>query len=186
MNLKTPKQPLKKLSTKEILEENLARKAPSKLSSLKILVPNIRSLHNVGSIFRSADAFGISEIILSGYSPTPPRPEINKTAIGAEEFVDWRYEKDAVKALQDLKDEAYYIVGLEQTNNSTELPDFEANEHTNICVVLGSEVSGIEDELLPLVDKFVAIPQYGRKHSLNVSVAAGVILYAMLEKLWKS
>lgn len=175
---------MNKLTTKEILEENLSRTAPEKLSALKILVPNIRSLHNVGSIFRSADAFGISEIILAGYTPVPPRPEINKTAIGAEEFVNWRYCEQAEEALLELKNEGFYIVGLEQTNNSTELPDFQAEPHEKICIVLGSEVSGIEDELLPLVDEFVAIPQYGRKHSLNVSVAAGVVLYAMLEKLW--
>lgn len=175
---------MKKLTTKEILEENLSRAAPEKLRSIKVLIPNIRSLHNVGSIFRSADAFGISEIILAGYTPTPPRPEINKTAIGAEEFMDWRYEEDATKALKELKDDGYYIVGLEQTSDSTQLPDFNANKHSRMCIVLGSEVSGIEDELLPMVDEFVAIPQYGKKHSLNVSVAAGVILYAMLEKLW--
>ncbi|MCH2448815.1 MAG: RNA methyltransferase [Gracilimonas sp.] len=175
---------MKKLTTKEILEENLSRTAPEKLRSIKILIPDIRSLHNVGSIFRSADAFGISEIILAGYTPTPPRPGINKTAIGAEEFIAWRYEKDALKALEKLKEEGYYIAGLEQTSESTQLPDFEANKHSKMCIVLGSEVSGIEDELLALVDEFVAIPQYGRKHSLNVSVAAGVVLYAMLEKLW--
>ncbi len=175
---------MKKLTTKKILEENLSRTAPEKLRCIKLLIPNIRSLHNVGSIFRSADAFGISEIILAGYTPTPPRPEINKTAIGAEEFMAWRYEKDALKALEKLKEEGYYIAGLEQTSESTQLPDFEPNKHSKMCIVLGSEVSGIEDELLTLVDEFVAIPQYGRKHSLNVSVAAGVVLYAMLEKLW--
>lgn len=175
---------MNKLTTKEILEENLSRSAPIKLSALIILVPNIRSLHNVGSIFRSADAFGISEIILAGYTPTPPRPEINKTAIGAEEFVNWRYIEQAEQALRELKNEGYYVVGLEQTDNGTDLPDFQADLHEKICIVLGSEVSGIDDELLHLVDEFVAIPQYGRKHSLNVSVAAGVVLYAMLEKLW--
>lgn len=175
---------MKKLTTKEILHENLSRSAPEKLSSIKVLVPNIRSLHNVGSIFRSADAFGISEIILTGYTPTPPRPEINKTAIGAEEFMDWQYEEDAVTALKKLKESGYYIVGLEQTDNSTQLPDFQADLHEKICIVIGSEVSGIEDELFSFVDEFIAIPQYGRKHSLNVSVATGVMLYAMLEKLW--
>ena len=177
---------LKKLTTKEILKENLSRTAPGYLSSLKILIPNVRSLHNVGSIFRSADAFGISEIILTGITPTPPRPEINKTAIGAEEFVEWRYEENSLKAIDDLKKEGYYLIGLEQTNDSTELPDFEADTHSRMCIVLGSEVAGIDEELLPYIDEFVAIPQFGKKHSLNVSVAAGVILYAMLEKLWKS
>lgn len=175
---------MNKLSTKEILEENLSRSAPPGLSELKVLVPNIRSLHNVGSIFRSADAFGISEILLSGYTPTPPRPEINKTAIGAEEFVPWNYVQDPVNTLKGLKEQHYYIVGLEQTDNSTDLPEFNAMVHHKICIVLGSEVSGIDDELLPHVDEFVAIPQFGKKHSLNVSVAAGVILYSMLEKLW--
>lgn len=148
------------------------------------MVPNIRSLHNVGSIFRSADAFGISDIILSGYTPTPPRAEINKTAIGAEEFVSWKYADDPVHTLDELKKQDYYIVGLEQTDKSTDLPDFDAKINKNLCIVLGSEVSGIDEDLLPHIDEFVAIPQYGRKHSLNVSVAAGVILYAMLEKLW--
>lgn len=175
---------MKKLTTKEILEKNLSRTAPQYLSSLKILIPNVRSLHNVGSIFRSADAFGIFEIILTGITPTPPRPEINKTAIGAEQFVKWKYEKDSLKAVNELKKEGYYLVGLEQTKESINLPDFEADTYPRICIVLGSEVAGIDEELLPHIDKFVAIPQYGRKHSLNVSVAAGVILYAMLEKLW--
>ncbi|MDZ7806875.1 MAG: RNA methyltransferase [Gracilimonas sp.] len=175
---------MNKLTTKEILEENLSRTTPHKLSSLKIMVPNIRSLHNVGSIFRSADAFGIADIILAGYTPTPPRPEINKTAIGAEEFVAWKYADDPIETLQKLKKQGYYIIGLEQTDKSTDLPDFDAKIHENLCIVLGSEVSGIDDELLPHVDEFVSIPQYGRKHSLNVSVAAGVVLYAMLEKLW--
>lgn len=174
-----------KLTTKEILEENLTRSAPSGLKNLKILVPNIRSLHNVGSIFRSADAFGVSQIILSGYTPTPPRPEINKTAIGAEEYVSWKYENDPIETLKSLRSINYYIVGLEQTNDSTDLPDFNARIHDNLCIVLGSEVSGIDDDLLPYIDEFVTIPQFGKKHSLNVSVAAGVILYAMLEKLWK-
>ncbi len=175
---------MNKLTTKEILEENLSRTAPKKLSSLKVLVHNIRSMHNVGSVFRSADAFGISEIILSGYSPTPPRPEINKTAIGAEEFVKWSYMEDGTEAINQLKEDGYYIAGLEQTTDSISLPDFEPQSIEKICIVLGNEVTGIDDELLPLIDQFIAIPQFGQKHSLNVSVAAGVVLYAMLEKLW--
>src|SRR5690554_4422354 len=92
-----------KLTTKEILQENQSRKAPEKLTRLKILLHNIRSMHNVGSTFRSADAFGISELILSGYTPTPPRTEINKTAIGAEEFVPWNYFENGVRAVKTLK-----------------------------------------------------------------------------------
>ncbi|MDR9419037.1 RNA methyltransferase [Gracilimonas sp.] len=175
-----------KLTTKEILEENLSRSVPDKLKSLKVLAHNIRSLHNVGSIFRSADAFGISEVILSGYTATPPRPEINKTAIGAEEFVEWKQYDHGVDAVQELKKESYFLVGLEQTDDSTDLPEFDVMDKEKICIVLGNEVTGIDEDILPLIDKFVAIPQFGHKHSLNVSVAAGVILYAMLEKLWPS
>lgn len=174
---------MKKLSTKEILEENLSRSAPETLKSLKLLVHNIRSLHNVGAIFRSADAFGINEVILTGYTPVPPRPEINKTAIGAEDFMKWSYFEDGNEAIQKLKDEGYYILGLEQTTGSTSLPEFDATKHEKIAIVLGSEVSGIEDKLLSNIDEFVSIPQFGHKHSLNVSVAAGVVLYAFLEKL---
>lgn len=176
---------MNKLSTKEILEENLSRTIPEKLNTLKIVVHNIRSLHNVGSIFRSADAFGISEIILSGYTATPPRSDINKTAIGAEEFVDWRHFEEGTEALQQLKEAGYYIVGMEQTTDSTPLPDFKVEKHSKICLVLGNEVTGIDDDVLHLIDEFVAIPQYGHKHSLNVSVAAGVVLYAFLEKIWQ-
>ncbi|SMO37600.1 RNA methyltransferase [Gracilimonas mengyeensis] len=174
-----------KLTTKQILEENLAREAPKALQSLKILVHNIRSLHNVGAIFRSADAFGISEVILSGHSPTPPRPEINKTAIGAEEFMDWRYEESGLNAILGLKEEGYHIIGLEQTEESIPLPELEIPSTKKTCIVLGSEVSGIDDELLAEIDIFTAIPQFGYKHSLNVSVAAGVMLYAVLVKSWK-
>jgi tRNA G18 (ribose-2'-O)-methylase SpoU len=176
----------RKLSTKEILEENLAQTPPSGLSEVKVLLHNIRSLHNVGSVFRSSDAFGVSEILMTGYTPKPPRPEITKTAIGAEEFVVWKGFDEFGEALSYLKSENYTIVGLEQTDQSIALPDFDAKAAGKICILMGNEVTGIDDDVLPYVDEFVAIPQFGQKHSLNVSVAAGVALYALLEKLWKS
>ncbi len=173
----------KKLSTKEILEENLASTPPVKLAQTKVILHNIRSLHNVGSVFRSSDAFGISELILTGYTPTPPRPEINKTAIGAEEFMDWRHFETATEIIQELKNDGYTILGMEQTTNSIMLNDLDIDSYEKICLVMGNEVTGIDAEILHLMDKFVAIPQFGQKHSLNVSVAAAVMLYALLEKL---
>lgn len=173
-----------KLTTKEILKENLSRSAPERLTNVKVMLHNIRSMHNVGSTFRSGDAFGISELILTGYTPTPPRAEINKTAIGAEEFVQWSHYEDGAEAIKSLKKDGYYLVGLEQTTSSTPLPDFEAAAHEKICLVFGNEITGIDDDILPLIDEFVVIPQFGQKHSLNVSVAAGVVLYGLLEKLW--
>ena len=173
-----------KLSTKQILQENLSRSTPSGLRNTKVWLHNIRSLHNVGSVFRSSDAFGINEVLLSGYTPTPPRPEISKTAIGAEEFVTWSYHKDQKSILSALKSKNYTLVGLEQTSESIDLPDFDASAHSKMCIVMGNEVTGIDDELLPHIDHFVTIPQFGHKHSLNVSVATGVMFYALLEKLW--
>ena len=174
----------RKLTTKEILEENLAQSPPSGLSKVKVILHNIRSLHNVGSTFRSCDAFGVSELLLSGYTPHPPRPEINKTAIGAEEFVKWTGWDDVQKMCTSLKEEGYTLVGLEQTTNSISLPDFDAKAYPKICLIMGNEVTGIDDDILPYIDEFISIPQFGQKHSLNVSVAAGVMLYALLEKLW--
>lgn len=175
----------RKLSTKEILVENLAQSPPAKLSEVKVVLHNIRSLHNVGSMFRSCDAFGIKELLLSGYTPRPPRTEINKTAIGAEEFVTWSAWDNAEAMCSSLKKEGYTLVGLEQTDESIPLPDFDAKAYPKLCLIMGNEVTGIDDDIIPHIDHFISIPQYGQKHSLNVSVAAGVMLYALLEKLWE-
>lgn len=172
-----------KLSTKEILNRNLARNVPGHMAELVIFLHDVRSLHNVGAVFRNADAFGIEKLILSGVTPQPPRPEITKTAIGAEKFVDWQAADDPAQTLKELKQE-YAIVGVEQTSGSTLLPDY-ALPSEPICLVLGNEVTGIDESLLPLVDNFVEIPQYGNKHSLNVSVATGVVLYGILQKYWE-
>ncbi len=174
----------KKLSTQQILEENLSHQAPAKLKKIKVVLHNIRSLHNVGSLFRSCDAFGVSELILSGYTPHPPRPEISKTAIGAEEFVKWSSWNNFSEIYDSLKKDDYTFIGLEQTDNSTALPEFDPSGFSNLCLVMGNEVTGIDDDVLPLIDHFVSIPQFGNKHSLNVSVAGGVLLYSFLEKLW--
>lgn len=172
---------MKKRSTRQILEANLARKSP--LNDHFILwLHNVRSLHNVGAAFRNADAFGIKEIYLSGYTPTPPRPEITKTAIGAEEHVNWNYIKDLNDELQSLKHDGYSIIGLEQTDNSKLLSDY-TPASDKICLVLGNEVTGIDSDIIPMLDDAVEIPQFGMKHSLNVSVACGVALYSFLVKL---
>ena len=174
----------RKLTTKEILRDNLSHEPPTGMTQVVVFLHNIRSLHNVGSVFRSSDAFGIKGIYLSGYTPRPPRPEITKTAIGAEEFVEWTDVEDHISTLHSLQAEGYSLIGLEQTDNSTYLPDLDVSPDEKICLIMGNEVTGIDDDVLPLIDTFVAIPQFGQKHSLNVSVASGVVLYALLEKLW--
>ncbi|MDX1670789.1 MAG: TrmH family RNA methyltransferase [Balneolaceae bacterium] len=171
-----------KLSTRQILEQNLQRTAPASLQRTSILLHNVRSMHNVGAAFRSADAFGISRILLSGFTPAPPRPEISKTAIGAEKHVEWEQldGKDAIAALK----QTVTLIGVEQTSQSVLLPDYQPPVSRDLCLLFGNEVTGIDEELFPHIDAFVEIPQYGHKHSLNVSVSIGVVLYAMLQKFW--
>jgi len=175
---------MEKLSTKEILNQNLSRTTPGQLSKLRILLHGVRSMHNVGAAFRSADAFGIDKILISGITPHPPRSEISKTAIGAEKYVNWQKLDDISKGIQQLKKENYILIGLEQTTDSVLLPDYQMPEDQKVCLVFGNEVTGINEEILPHIDRFVEIPQYGHKHSLNVSVTVGVALYAFLQKYW--
>lgn len=136
----------------------------------------------MGAAFRNADAFGIMEIYLSGYTPRPPRPEITKTAIGAEEHVSWRSINNPSQKISGLKENGYQIIGLEQTDSSELLSEFKPNTD-KICLILGNEVTGIDTEIIPLLNTAVEIPQFGMKHSLNVSVACGVALYAFMLKL---
>ncbi|MFH5832385.1 RNA methyltransferase [Halalkalibaculum sp. DA3122] len=175
---------IKKLTTKQILKNNRSRSVPEPMQHLKILLHNLRSMHNVGAAFRSADAFGISEILISGFTPAPPRPEISKTAIGAEQFVDWKQFEDAEFLFNQLREAGFHLVGIEQTDNSIHLPDYQPPEQKKLCLVFGNEVTGIDETIMPHIDQFVDIPQYGNKHSLNVSVAVGVTLYGFLQKSW--
>jgi tRNA G18 (ribose-2'-O)-methylase SpoU len=170
---------IEKLTTKQILNKNLSRTPPTPLKNIILILHNIRSMYNVGSVFRSADAFGIKEIWLSGYTPTPPRAEITKTAIGAEEYVQWNDIPDIHQSIQSLKNSGYGIIGMEQTNLSQPLPQYKPT-HSKLALLMGSEVTGIEVELLSHLDTVIEIPQYGHKHSLNISVAAGIGMYALL------
>lgn len=177
---------IRKLSTKLIYERNQTRDTPPGLGNLKIWLHDIRSLHNVGSTFRSADAFGIQGLILSGYTPVPPRPEITKTALGADEFVNWEYFPDVSSTINSLQTNNYQLIGLEQTAESQLISDISELTSQNICLVFGNEVSGLDDEILRNLDHVVEIPQYGRKHSLNISVAVGISLYAFHENYRKN
>jgi 23S rRNA (guanosine2251-2'-O)-methyltransferase len=170
-----------KKSTRQILESNRKRQSPLK-NKFILCAHNIRSMHNVGSLFRSADAFGVHSLWLSGFTPNPPRPEISKTALGAETTVNWKKIEDINQCIYELKEDGYQICGLEQTFESKLLTTFQP-ETEKICLILGNEVTGINDELIPRIDHFLEIPQFGEKHSLNVSVAAGIGLYAFLDKM---
>ena len=135
---------------------------------------NIRSLWNVGSFFRTADAFAVEKLYLTGYTATPPRREISKTAIGAEEWIPWEQRDDVKALLRELQNSGWNIVGLELTDDAIALGDYKVKEKT--CLVLGHEVTGISPEILSLCDEKIMIPMLGQKESLNVSVAAGIAL----------
>ena len=151
---------------------------------LTIVLDNIRSGHNVGSIFRTSDAYAVEKIILTGYTPRPPHKEIHKTAIGATNSVKWSYVEKAVQAITELKQDGYLILGIEQTSESIALEEYRLHPDQNkIALVLGNEVMGISDELLPLLDAAVELKQYGTKHSLNVSVCGGIVIHEFSGRL---
>ncbi|ASW75291.1 RNA methyltransferase [Chryseobacterium piperi] len=150
---------------------------------LIIVLDNIRSMHNVGATFRTADAFLIEKIILCGITPQPPHREIHKAALGATESVDWAHEKDINTTIQDLKSQGFEIIGIEQTSNSTMITDFNIDKTKKYALILGNEVEGISDEALENIDVFLEIPQLGTKHSLNVSVCGGIVMWEFAKAL---
>jgi tRNA G18 (ribose-2'-O)-methylase SpoU len=142
-----------------------------------VLAHNIRSLHNIGSIFRSSDAVGVDKIFLTGFSGVPPRKEISKTALGADESVKWEFHKDPVPLIEKLKSEGVQIVALEKNDSSQDIREFKSKKP--FCMVLGNEIDGVSEEILKLSDAVVHIPMRGMKESLNVSVAFGIGIYQL-------
>lgn len=175
-------------STKKLKLEELGRidietfKQTEKIP-LIVVLDNVRSMHNVGAVFRTADAFIIERIVLCGITPQPPHREIHKAALGATESVDWIYEKNISEALQNLKNENYKIIGIEQTSTSTVMADYAINKEEKYALVLGNEVDGLSDEALSIYDTFLEIPQLGTKHSLNVSVCGGIVMWEFFKNL---
>lgn len=149
-----------------------------------LILPNIRSCHNVGSMFRTADAFGIDKLWLVGYTAAPPKPQIDKVSLGAETWIP--FEKieltDLESTIQNLKEEGFEIIALEKTEKSTDMAQAEFGE--KVALIVGNEVDGVGEEILKLCDKIVHIPMFGKKESLNVSVAAGIALYCIRQDLW--
>jgi 23S rRNA (guanosine2251-2'-O)-methyltransferase len=150
---------------------------------LVVVLDNVRSMHNVGAVFRTADAFALEKIWLCGITPTPPQREIHKTALGAEETVAWEHAPDVVALLHQLRAEAYCLVAVEQADESLLLPAFTPAPDQKYAIILGHEVEGVSDAALDVVDMALEIPQFGTKHSLNVSVAAGIVLYHFTAQL---
>ena len=150
---------------------------------LIVVLDHVRSMHNVGAIFRTADSFRLEAMYLCGLTATPPHPEIRKTALGAEETVEWRYFKDTLEAIQELKQNDYILYAVEQTEGSMPLNNVLLDSAKKYAVILGHEVKGIQQIVVNECDCCIEIPQYGTKHSLNVSVAGGIVIWDFFKQL---
>lgn len=150
---------------------------------LIVVLDNIRSLNNIGSVFRTSDAFLIEKIYLCGITAQPPHKEIHKTALGATESVAWEYQKNTLDVVQKLQKEAVYVAAVEQAENSIALQDFKVKEGQKYAIVLGNEVKGVQQDVVSACDAVIEIPQFGTKHSLNISVTTGVVVWDLFKKL---
>ena len=175
---------MRKLSMDELSRKSVSEFKQATKNNIVVVLDNIRSMHNVGSVFRTADAFLMEAICLCGYTPQPPHRDIHKTALGATETVDWLYYEKTIDAIQDLKSRGYAIYAVEQVENSISLEKFDVSGTEKVAVIFGNEVEGVDAELLPFCDAFIEIPQLGTKHSLNISVAAGIVLWKLSEPLF--
>lgn len=149
---------------------------------LIVVLDDVRSLHNVGSVFRSGDAFRVEAVYLCGITATPPHPEIHKTALGGEDSVAWRYFPTATEAVESLHNDGFFVYSIEQVEGSTKLQNLQLDTDRRYAVVLGNEVKGVHQEVVDMSDGCLEIPQFGTKHSLNVSVTAGMVIWEVAKK----
>ena len=166
------------LKRKSVAEFRRSEKIP-----VIVVLENIRSMHNVGSVFRSADAFLIEAIYICGYTARPPRKEIDKTALGATETVEWKYFSTTMEALDNLKQNNFKFFAIEQADKSIPLNMFSEINADKVALIFGNEVTGVEEEIISLCDGCIEIPQFGTKHSLNISVAAGIVLWEVVRTM---
>ena len=155
----------------------------AKKTPLVVVLDNVRSLHNVGSVFRTGDAFLIEKIYLCGITACPPHAEIHKTALGAENSINWIYREDTCAAIRELKDENYQVLAIEQAEGSIMINDVTLRKGEKYAVIFGNEVKGVGQEAIDICDACIEIPQFGTKHSLNVSVTAGIVIWDFFVKL---
>lgn len=177
---------MRKLEVLELGRMNSEEFKKSSKMPVTVVLDDVRSLYNVGSVFRTSDAFRIEKIILCGITATPDNSlvEIHKTALGAEETVDWEYSSDCVKTVKELKEKGYKAIAVEQVEDSIKLNDFKIDRNSSYALVFGNEVKGVNQKVVDNCDISVEIPQYGTKHSLNVSVSAGIVIWELARQYY--
>jgi len=174
---------MKKLKNSELSRLSIDEFKNSSKTPVIVILDNIRSAHNVGSVFRTCDAFLIDKIILCGITAIPPNKEIRKTALGSSESVDWRYYKNTEEVIMKLKKEDYQIIAVEQVNKSIKLESFRPENEKKYAIIFGNEIKGISQKIIDNSDSVIEIPQFGTKHSLNVSVSAGIVIWDIFSKI---
>jgi 23S rRNA (guanosine2251-2'-O)-methyltransferase len=174
---------MQKLSMDQLNRVDIESFKELEKTPITIVLDNVRSMHNVGSAFRTADGFAIEQIILCGITATPPHREIEKTALGATQSVQWTHYKETTDAIQALKEQGYKILAIEQAEGSVSLEQFEISKDDKYAFVFGNEVHGVDEEVMEQVDGCIEIPQFGTKHSFNVSVTIGIVLWDILKKI---
>ena len=174
---------MKKLKNSELSRLSIDEFKNSSKTPVIIILDNIRSAHNVGSVFRTCDAFLIDKIILCGITAIPPNKEIRKTALGSSESVDWRYYKNTEEVIMKLKKKDYQIIAVEQANKSIKLESFKPENEKKYAIIFGNEIKGISQKIIDNSDSVIEIPQFGTKHSLNVSVSAGIVIWDIFSKI---
>jgi tRNA G18 (ribose-2'-O)-methylase SpoU len=168
---------MKKLLNEELNRKSIEEYRNSAKYPVRVLLDNVRSLNNIGSVFRTCDAFLVEGIILCGITACPPHREISKTALGATESVTWEYIQDTPEAIRKLKDQGYRILAVEQTVHACMLNKFNVSQNEKYVIIFGHEINGVDQEVVNLCDGVIEIPQHGTKHSLNVAVSAGIVLW---------
>ncbi|MEN9918858.1 MAG: hypothetical protein RL662_1294 [Bacteroidota bacterium] len=176
---------MKKLKITELNRISPEQFKETSKTPLVVVLDNIRSLNNIGSVFRTADAFLVEQIYLCGITATPPNQEIHKTALGAEHSVSWEYFEDTNQGVAKLKENGYTVFAIEQVENSIMLDNLSLDPSQKYAVILGNEVKGVQQEVVNNCDGCIEIPQYGTKHSLNVSVTAGIVIWDFFKLLMK-
>jgi tRNA G18 (ribose-2'-O)-methylase SpoU len=174
---------MRKLAVTELRRVSLDEFKQQPKTPLVLVLDNVRSALNVGSTFRTADAFAVEKIVLTGITAQPPNREITKTALGATESVNWEYQKEIVEAVQGLKRQGFKIIAVEQAEGSIFLQDFEMHSETQYALIFGNEVTGVSEAVMELADAALEIPQFGTKHSLNISVCVGVVVWELFRKI---